>query len=77
MPGLRPPQRRAYTEVVDLEERTIESLPERCENCGATLTTPEKQRILDEGASVALCTICAAEQEPAVEEGDAEADAPY
>ena len=37
----------------DLEERTIESLPDTCENCGATLTDAEKQRILDEGASVA------------------------
>jgi hypothetical protein len=58
----------------DLEERSIEELPERCENCGATLTPAEKQRILDDGASVALCTICAAEQVPlAEEEGDADA----
>ena len=46
---------------MELEERTIEELPERCGNCGATLTGEEKQRILDEGASLALCTICAAE----------------
>ena len=49
---------------MELEERTIESLPERCESCGATLTEAEKQRILDEGATVALCTTCAAEQVP-------------
>jgi hypothetical protein len=61
---------------VDLEERTIESLPERCENCGATLTDAEKQRILDEGASVALCTVCAAEQEPAIDSEIDEPDAP-
>ena len=36
---------------MELEERTIEQLPERCENCGATLTRAEKQRILDDGAS--------------------------
>jgi hypothetical protein len=60
----------------DLEERSIEELPGRCENCGATLTRAEKQRILDDGASVALCTICAAEQVPLAEE-EGEADAAY
>jgi Early Protein (E6) len=62
--------------LVELEERTIESLPERCENCGATLTDAEKQRILDDGASVALCTTCAVEAEAIPEEAD-EADAGY
>jgi hypothetical protein len=61
---------------VELEERSIEELPERCESCGATLTRREKQRILDEGASLALCTTCAAEQVPIGEE-DEEADAAY
>jgi hypothetical protein len=62
---------------VDLEERTIESLPERCDSCGATLTDAEKQRILDQGAAVALCTVCAAEQETVVDGPDAEEEAPY
>ena len=53
---------------MELEERTIESLPERCENCGATLTQAEKQRVLDDGATAALCTTCAAELAPLVEE---------
>ena len=58
---------------MDLEERSIESLPDECENCGATLTTQEKERILAEGGSPALCTICAAEAEPALEDaGDDE-----
>ena len=58
---------------MELEERSIEELPENCQNCGATLTRDEKQRILDEGASVALCKVCAAEQVPiAEEEGEAE-----
>jgi hypothetical protein len=61
---------------MDLEERSIEELPERCESCGATLTRVEKQRILDEDASVALCTTCAAEQVPIAEE-EGEADAAY
>jgi uncharacterized protein with PIN domain len=55
---------------MELEERTIEELPERCENCGATLTPVEKQRILDEGASAALCTTCAGELAPLAEQED-------
>ena len=59
---------------MELEERTIEQLPDRCENCGAALTTAEKQRVLDEGASAALCTTCAGELTPLAEqEDDAEA----
>ena len=46
----------------------------RCENCGATLTAGEKQRILDEGATAALCTTCAAELAPLAEQDEAEAD---
>jgi hypothetical protein len=56
---------------MELEERTIEALPERCENCGATLTQAEKQRILDEGATTALCTTCAAELAPLADEEEA------
>ncbi len=56
---------------MELEERSIEQLPERCDNCGATLTRAEKQRILDEGSSLALCTICATEATAAPDdEGD-------
>jgi hypothetical protein len=62
---------------VELEERTIEQLPERCENCGATLTRDEKQRILDDGASVALCTICAAEASAIPDEDVEEGEAAY
>jgi hypothetical protein len=63
---------------VELEERTIEELPERCENCGVTLTDAEKERILGEGSSAALCTTCAAEQVPLAEEAeDEEAGAAY
>jgi hypothetical protein len=51
----------------DLEEHTIESLPDRCANCGATLTDAEKQTALETGATPVLCSICADELEPAVE----------
>ena len=57
---------------MELEERTIEQLPERCDNCGAALTEAEKQRILDEGASAALCTTCAVELESPAEDEEAE-----
>jgi hypothetical protein len=61
---------------VELEERTIDELPERCENCGATLTRPEKQRILDQGSSLALCTICS-EEEAAIPDDEVEGEATY
>jgi len=57
---------------MELEERTVEDLPERCDNCGATLTDSEKQRILDEGAAAALCTVCATEMDSVGESEDAE-----
>jgi hypothetical protein len=50
----------------DLEERTIETLPDRCGSCGATLTESEKQLALESGSTPVLCTVCAAEEEPAV-----------
>jgi uncharacterized Zn finger protein (UPF0148 family) len=57
---------------MELEERTIEDLPEHCENCGATLTEAEKQRILDEGSGTTLCTICATEMETVSEDDEEE-----
>lgn len=62
---------------MELEERTIEELPERCENCGSTLTEGEKHRILDQGSSVALCTICADEEAAAPEDEAQEGEAAY
>jgi hypothetical protein len=54
----------------DLEERSIETLPERCENCGATLTEAEKATALDRGTTPVLCSICAAEQAPVTEDAE-------
>ena len=62
---------------MDLEERTIESLPQQCANCGATLTDAEKQRIVDEGTSLALCTTCAMEADALPDAAPDESDAPY
>jgi len=53
---------------VELEEKTVEELPERCQNCGATLTDAEKATALEEGAALVLCTTCTAEAEPLPED---------
>ncbi len=48
---------------MDLEERTIEQLPDRCQSCGAELTSAEKQTALEEASAIVLCTTCASEQD--------------
>lgn len=48
---------------MDLEEKSIEDLPERCEECGAKLTPAELQAAMESGGP-ALCSIHAAEVEP-------------
>jgi hypothetical protein len=48
---------------MDLEEKTIEHVGDRCEECGAKLTTTEVQAALESGGP-ALCSIHAAEDEP-------------
>jgi hypothetical protein len=45
---------------MDLEERTIEELPDHCEECGAPLTEAEKEAVLESGG-LPLCSIHAAE----------------
>jgi hypothetical protein len=57
---------------MELEERTIEQLPDRCENCGAKLTDAEKRTALTEGppSEAVLCTVCAAEVVPVEDEVD-------
>jgi hypothetical protein len=64
------PGSRQYTGAVELEERTIEQLPDRCDNCGARLTDAEKQTALTEGppGGRVLCTTCASEVVPLDEE---------
>ena len=49
-----------------LEEKTIEELPDRCEECGAKLTPAEIQAAMESGGP-ALCSIHAAEDEPGLE----------
>jgi DNA-directed RNA polymerase subunit RPC12/RpoP len=59
---------------MELEERTIEELPDRCQNCGAELTDAEKQTALTEGPpnGLVLCTTCAAEVVPVEEDEEPE-----
>lgn len=48
---------------MNLEERTIDDVGDRCEECGAKLTKAELQAVLESGGP-ALCSIHAAEDEP-------------
>jgi hypothetical protein len=61
---------------MDLEDRTIEQLPDRCQNCGATLTDAEKATALSEGppSGLVLCTTCASEVVPVDEGAEPEED---
>jgi hypothetical protein len=45
---------------MELEERTIEDLPDHCEECGAPLTEQEQQQAMETGGP-ALCSVHAAE----------------
>jgi hypothetical protein len=45
---------------MDLEERTLETVGERCEECGAELTEAELKTAMEAGGP-ALCTVHAME----------------
>ena len=62
---------------MDLEEHSIEHLPNRCENCGATLTDTEKQAALERGGTPVLCSNCAAEQVPIADDEAGDPDAAF
>jgi hypothetical protein len=48
---------------MDLEEKTLEKIGDRCEECGATLTPQEIQAAMESGGP-ALCSIHADEVVP-------------
>ncbi len=54
---------------MDLEERTLESVGDRCEECGARLTAREQQAALEAGPP-ALCAVHAAEVVDAGDEAE-------
>ena len=58
-----------------LEEHTLETAGDRCEECGVKLTSAEQQAVLESGGPT-LCAIHAAEDEPGLAEADAQADQP-
>ncbi len=55
---------------MDLEEKSLEQLGERCEECGAKLTPAELQAAMESGGP-ALCAIHSAEDEPGLAAEDA------
>jgi hypothetical protein len=54
---------------MDLEEHTLESAGDRCEECGAKLTSDEIAAVLESGGP-ALCKIHAAEVVPVGDEAE-------
>jgi hypothetical protein len=48
---------------MDLEERTLETVGEHCEECGAKLTESELKAAMESGGP-ALCTVHAVEATP-------------
>jgi hypothetical protein len=57
---------------MDLEEHTLESAGERCEECGAKLTENELQVVIESGGP----TLCAIHAADAVALGDDDEPAP-
>jgi hypothetical protein len=55
---------------MDLEERTLETAGDRCEECGAKLTEQELRTVLESGGP-SLCAIHANDVVPVGEEADA------
>ena len=53
--------------AMDLEEKTLEQVGDRCEECGAKLTERELEQVLESGGP-ALCTVHAQEQVPVADE---------
>ena len=52
---------------MDLEEKTLETVGDRCEECGAKLTAAEIEATLDSHGRP-LCSVHAAEEVPVGEE---------
>jgi hypothetical protein len=50
-------------DAMDLEERTLETVGEHCEECGARLTEAELKQAIESGGP-ALCSVHAAEATP-------------
>ena len=57
--------------LMDLEEKTLETVGDRCEECGAKLTPRELEQVIEAGGP-ALCTIHAQDVVPVSDEADAQ-----
>jgi hypothetical protein len=55
---------------MDLEEKSLDQIGDRCEECGAKLTTAEMQAAMESGGP-ALCTVHADEVVAVGDEDDA------
>ena len=58
---------------MELEEKTLENVGDRCEECGAKLTQRELELVIENGGPV-LCTVHAADVVPVAEDDAAEGD---
>jgi uncharacterized protein with PIN domain len=56
---------------MDLEEKTLDRVGDRCEECGAKLTAAELEAVMESGGPV-LCSIHAAEDEPGLAADESE-----
>jgi uncharacterized protein with PIN domain len=56
---------------MDLEEKTLEKVGDRCEECGAKLTQRELEQVIESGGP-ALCSIHAADVVPVDDEDEDE-----
>jgi hypothetical protein len=56
---------------MDLEEKTLDQVGDRCEECGAELTPHEIEAVRESGGP-ALCSIHAAEDEPGLAADESE-----
>jgi methionyl-tRNA synthetase len=55
---------------MDLEEKSLDQIGDRCEECGAKLTPAEMQAAIESGGP-ALCTVHAEDVVPVADEDDA------
>ena len=62
-----------YAAAMDLEEHTLETAGERCEECGAKLTEQELRTVLESGGPN-LCAIHANEVVPVADDADTVGD---
>lgn len=60
---------------MELEERTLETIGDRCEICGAKLTQAELETILEAGGPV-LCAVHVDEIVPVADEDEPEPEPP-